>query len=115
MNLELIQNPESVAILTVEYILANKEVITDFFGDNRKWYQILVKGGMKFGKTSLDSQEEYDVDLPDPEFEADRDLPPLDEKKLTEARAVNVSKFFEEYPEAQAAFKAYAGIGSASV
>ena len=114
MNLEHIQNPESAAILTVECILANKDVVTDFFGDNRKWYQMLVRGGAKFGKTSLDSQEEYDVDLPDPELEADRDLPPLDEKKLTEARAVHVSKFFEEYPEALVAFKAYAGINVTS-
>lgn len=92
----------------ISYILDNKESVADFFGDSRDtWYKKLLKGGIKYPKTSLDSNEEYDVDL-DIEKMEDTDLPPLDPEKITEGKAANIVTFFEEYPEAKKAFLAYA-------
>lgn len=81
------------------FIIANKEIVTDFFGDNRHWYEKLLGGGSKYRKTSLDARDEN----ANPE-EGDVYL---DEKNITEGRAESISKFFEEWKEAKDDFDMY--------
>lgn len=86
--------------ITREFIVDNKENITDFFGDNRhSWYKKLLAGGSTFTRTSLDSQESFEGE--------DDDLPPLDPERITENRAENIAKFFVEYPDAFQSFLQY--------
>lgn len=85
------------------FILGNKEAVVDFFGDNRKWYEQLLKGGSTYVRTSLDSQEIVEGE----DSNGENDLPPLDEKRVTDGRAETISKFFTEVPGAKDAFIAY--------
>lgn len=87
-----------------QFILANKEDITDFFGNNRNWYAILRRGGQRYGKTSinipgtsLNSKEYMEAHMED----EIQDLPPLDIDEINEGRAKNIANFFIEYPEAK--------------
>jgi hypothetical protein len=86
--------------LSEETILNAKEVVTDFFGDNREWYKKLLAGGATFGRVPLDSHEDF-------EGENDEDFPPLDPQRITEGRAKNIARFFIEYPEAFQDFLQY--------
>ena len=95
---------EVVKKIDVDFILANREIVTDFFGDRRNWYEKLVRGGSTFNKTSLDSQNEYDIDLSDEQKDDEPDLSPLEPNRITEERAKSISVFFEEYPEAKKMF-----------
>ncbi len=97
---------EEISSLTKETVLTNREKVVDFFGDNRAWYEKLLAGGQRFGRTSLDSQKEFDADGKGDED----DLPPLDPSRITEERAVTILSFFQEYPEAQKAFTEYANL-----
>lgn len=92
-------------------ILENTEKVTDFFGDNRKFYEELRKGGGTLNRVNLDSSEDYDVDL-DPGDMAieDRDLPPLEPKLINEAKAGHIAKFFEQNHLASAAFLRYISV-----
>lgn len=99
-QLELSEEVEGF-YLTRDVILKNKEIVADFFGDNRvdaegrvNWYKKLVKFGV-----SLDSHEDFeglDVD-------GEHDLPPLDPEKVLQ-KATKISEFFLKNPDAQAAF-----------
>lgn len=92
--------------LTTDFILGNKEIVTDFFGDNRTtWYAKLLQGGSTFLKTSLDSQDEYDEGTTE---EMTPDAPPLEPERVTPERAKNIEAFFVAYPEARDAFQEYA-------
>lgn len=105
---------EDTFLIDQELVLANREVIVDFFGDNRDtWYVKLMNGGIKYAKTTLVSREEYDTDLPEPENDDERDLPPLDPNQITEGRAKNIVAFFEEHPGAKEALLEYMSHGQA--
>ena len=84
-------------------VLENKEAITDFFGDNREtWYKdLLAFKSIEGGRISLDSQEPFDVDLPDDRVD---DLPPLEPNKITPLRAKQIALFFESNKGARVAF-----------
>lgn len=88
--------------ISPDFVVANAEVVTDFFGDNRKEYEKLLKGGVKYLRTSLDSSLPFDEDRP-----GESDLPPLDPSRINEQRAKSISGFFEEYPDVKAAFLEY--------
>lgn len=90
--------------INVELVKSNAEIVTDFFGDNRKWYEQLKNGGQMYGKVSLTSSNEYDEDDKNPD---ENDLPPLDPSKITEERAKSITAFFRETPEAKKAFEEY--------
>lgn len=84
----------------ISFIIENKEITADFFGDNRNWYQKLKKGGTLYLRTSLDTQESWDND-------GEEDIPPVDPARITDHRAMSIKAFFEEYPEAKKAFLEY--------
>ena len=86
--------------IDIDFVLANPETITDFFGDHRECYEKLKKGGTLYLRTSLDSQEEWEADGED-------DLPPLDPSKATnEQRAKNIAGFFREHEDIKKLFLA---------
>lgn len=89
--------------VTPEIIIENRELVTDFFGDNRSWYESLKNGGQTYGRTFLDSQEDFNVDGNGD----DMDLPPLEPAKITQERAKSIAAFLKETPDAQMAFAVY--------
>jgi hypothetical protein len=86
--------------LDASFVLENGELVTDFFGDNREWYQKLMDGGSMYGRTSLDSQEDFNA-------EDEHDGAPLEPLRITEGRAKSIALFFKEYPDAKTACIAY--------
>ena len=110
MQMEQVGFSENGFTLTKDFILANKVVVTDFFGDNREtWYKKLREGGATFSGTALESQDPFDEDIENDEDEK-KDLPPLDPERITEGRAENISKFFEENKDAAQAFLEYSKV-----
>ena len=94
--------------LSSKLIIDNKDLVTDFFGDNKDWYTLLLQGGSTYKKISLDTQKEYDKDLADDYLTTtSTDLPPLDPEKITEERAKHIIAFFEENEKAKEAFMSY--------
>lgn len=92
------------ANFTKDFIMNNGEIIVDFFGDKREWYDKLKSGGSTYRKTSLDVVDGFDEDGLGVN---DQDLPPLDVSRLTEERGVQIESFFKVYPEAKRAFLVY--------
>lgn len=88
--------------ISEDLIKRNNEIVTDFFGNKRNWYEKLKQGGQTYGRTSLDSSNNYDEDGKNPD---ENDLPPLDPSKITEERAKSIAAFFRETPEAKKAFE----------
>jgi hypothetical protein len=95
--------------ISTAFILENKEMVTDFFGDNRHWYAKLLTSGQKYSSTSLDSQDDIHED---PNGNGEDEIRPLDPAKITEGRAENISKFFEEWKDARDDFVAYSKQGT---
>ena len=103
--------PELNFKVSTSMILENVESVTDFFGDNRKFYEELRKGSSTLNRVNLDSSEDYDVDL-DPGDTAieDTDLPPLNPKLINEAKANHIANFFAQNQVATAAFLQYISV-----
>lgn len=74
-----------------EFILKNKETVTDFFGDNRHWYEVLLRGGQNNKGVSLDDNVILDRD---PLGNDDLEILPLTPDRITEGRAENIAHFF---------------------
>lgn len=91
-------------VITADLLTKERELVVDFFGDHREWYEKLLRGGQKYPRTSLDSKSDYDVDNENPD---ENDIAPLDVELLTEVRAKSLIGFFQEYPEAEKALKDY--------
>jgi hypothetical protein len=97
--------------ISKDFILNNKETVTDFFGDNRQWYAKLLTSGQKYTKVSLDGSEINE----DPNGDGTEEIPPLDPQRITEGRAENISKFFEEWKEVKEDFIVYYNHDKASI
>lgn len=98
--------------ITPDFLLANKEVITDFFGDNRLIYALLKKSSATRPSVALETKEllAHDEDSGKSEDEQ-RAMPiddlPLDPSLITQERAKNIADFFREYPIALDDFLKY--------
>jgi hypothetical protein len=92
--------------ITPRVIVDNKEMFTDFFGDNRAWYKQLLLGGSTFSRTSLDITEML-ADDTNPEVQMPKEQLPLDPDRITTARAASIASFFEVYPAALVDFLEY--------
>lgn len=93
--------------LTPDIILKNKDVVIDFFGDNReKWYSLLARSGSLRKKVLLHTREELPSES-DPEVGMSLQELPLDPSAITEERAKHIAVFFREYPAALADFLEY--------
>lgn len=89
-------------VLTPDMVLKNREVVTDFFGDNRKWYKELMKGGATYGRVRLGTQQELNE-----EEEVEAENLPLDPSLINDGRANNIAIFFVLHPQALADFLEY--------
>lgn len=106
--METIQFQENGFEITSDLVEKNKVLVTDFFGDNRNWYEKLNRGGSTYGKTSLNSTEPFDVDLADDDKNfSDVDQAPLDPERIVGDRLKNIVNFFAEYQQAQEEFTRY--------
>ena len=89
------------------FILENKETVTDFFGDNRHWYAKLLAGGQRYSKVSLDDNKVSSEINEDPNGNGEAEIVSLDPTRITEGRAENIVRFFEEWKDAKEDFIAY--------
>ncbi len=98
--------------ITPDFLLANKEVVTDFFGDNRQTYALLKKSSATRPSVALETKEllAHDEDGGKSE-EQQRTMPiddlPLDPSLITQERAKHVADFFRENPLALNKFLQY--------
>ncbi len=97
---------------TPESILYNREVVTDFFGDNRETYALLKKPTATRPSLALETKEliPHDEDREKNE-EEQRVMPtddlPLDPSQITQERAKHIADFFREYPTALSDYLEY--------
>jgi hypothetical protein len=93
--------------VTPDTILNNKEVVVDFFGDNReKWYKLLSRSGVIHKKVILSSNEELPSET-DPTVAMPTQQLPFDPSVITAERAKSIADFFSEYPAALVDFLEY--------
>jgi hypothetical protein len=90
--------------ISKEFILDNKETVVDFFGDNRRWYDKLHTSTLVYSKVNLDYKGELNED---PKGGGATEIAPVDPLKISDGRAENISKFFQEWKEAKRDFIEY--------
>ena len=83
--------------LNEELIIKNKEIITDFIGDNQDVYEALLSGGASWNKTSLVNMDMLEGEDENKTHEQ-IGRAPLDPKAL-EIKVKNISAFFKAKPE----------------
>ena len=91
--------------ISISFVLTHREIVADFFGDRRDWYSKLLKSGITYNKTSIDSKKPYDTDRKKDDDVID--FPPVEPEEITENRAKNIAAFFKEVPGAKEAFLEY--------
>ncbi len=86
-------------VIDAYFVLNNRNIITNFFGDRRKtWYKKLSEdGGITFGRVGLEDRDPKLLE----KLEGEDDLLPLDHTRIDGLRVKNIIAFFEEFPEAK--------------
>lgn len=103
------------SFLYFDFIVKNREVVTDFFGDNRLWYTELTLGNQNRSYDIGADKNGITIHPPkhtvwlheEKDLEVDKENPPLNPLLINEGKAEMIASFFERNPVAAAAFHVY--------
>ena len=98
-----------------DFIVHHKNLVTDFFGDNRHWYKKLLGGNTNRSYSVAVHKEGLEVRPPqttvwlhdEQALMIDQENPPLNPLLINEGRAEQIEKFFIEQKDARNDFVNY--------